>query len=160
MRKLISMFAAAAVALALAATPASAATTVVTIGVSGDFTHLTFNPQSPLTISPGDTVEFQGFQGQQYWTNPGCSGQVQTFSSATLDVTLQSTAIYSFADSLNGFPCVDFEIDVTSNTTTTTVGNPPPDVPEAPYTAGLLGAAGLLLGGGFFVLRRRHSRVA
>jgi len=48
--------------------------------------------------------------------------------------------------------CTPFDLLITA-------ASPPPDVPETPYIAGLLGVAAVVFGIAFFTMRRRRHRI-
>jgi hypothetical protein len=150
-------------AVALAGAPANAATTNVSLtwdGVNAD--PLAISPPA-VSINSGDSVAL-GYNGPSssavlYASGTNCSGTVigQIPNGGTATVSPTTTTSYTFQASLQNNSAFSTCADLTVTVNTIT---PPPDVPEAPYTAGLLGAAVLLFGGGFFILRRRRARVA
>jgi hypothetical protein len=159
----MSAASAAIVLVALAAGPASAAPVLD----SANWNLPNGSPLSfalnPVSMNSGDSVavSFSSSDPQAilvFSTSTNCSGSPVSQANAGGTATLSpssSTTYSAFAidsSTLDQSPCTSFTVDV--------AGTPPPDVPEAPFTAGLLGAAVLVFGAGFFVLRRRAARTA
>jgi hypothetical protein len=150
--------------VALTAVPANAATTNVAITWDGfNGSTLGVSPSS-LTINSGDSVRLNytgagGASSLLYGIGTNCSinsiGQIPTGGSDIVSPTTTTTYAFQAGNNTSSAfsACGTLTVNVNTNT-------PPPDVPEAPYTAGLLGAAVVLFGGGFFILRRRRARVA
>jgi hypothetical protein len=133
-------------AVGIAAAPASAASTTTILVTSPDAVH--FSTPSPITITTGDSVKFQNVGNDAInLFSDICDGTLI----GALDQTVAPTAdtTYSFRDVQTG-ECFTFTVNVTAT--------PPPAVPEIPYAAGLLGAAAVLFGAGFFILQRRATR--
>jgi hypothetical protein len=146
--------------VALAAGPVGAATVgdgANWDGTAGSTIQFVLNP---LSANPGDSVavDFSSADPQAqiaFFTTVGCSGSVvgTAVAGGTATWTPSSSATYyAFAlDSSAASACTSFTVDVG--------GTPPPDVPEAPLAAGLVGMAAVLFGFGFLTMRRRRNRV-
>jgi len=175
-RKLIGIVGVVLFTVTFAVAPVGAATTNVNVSWNGQNGSFPGASPNSASIGPSDSITFE------YDANAPVGSGVRVYSNGICDpnagvvgdlnpgdtttVTPGTSTTYSFFAVIFGTgtssSCTSFTATVTQGSTTTTLGGsgPPPDVPEAPYTAGLLGAASVLLGGEFFVLRRRSARHA
>jgi hypothetical protein len=126
-------------------------------GVDGSPLSIALNPAS---ITAGDSliVAFSSSDAQAQFgisTASDCSSPFEVNSpGGTAIVGPSSSTTYGIfsTDGVNRSQCTSLTVNVT--------GTPPPDVPEAPLAAGLLGVVAVVFGAGFFVLRRRAARSA
>jgi hypothetical protein len=162
MRRIIGLLGAAIAIVALMAAPAIAATDIIdatnvgnvlsvpasTNATIGDTVRLLNNGASGSFTVEGDaTCGNSG--GLLYGTlSPGQIVTLGTFSTPTHNVG----DVLNFSIG-NGTDCVAF-------TVTLVAAAPPPDVPEAAYAVALVLIGAALFGAGFYVTRRRRSRIA
>jgi hypothetical protein len=149
---------AAAIAMVgLAAAPASAATENIQItGPSPGVVNVTLGDTVTLTNSLVDGSQITVFGnsticggGVSYGPqNPGDVVTLGTFDTPAWHVG----DIEHFTMLTDGVFCTSFDLQIVAAT-------PPPDVAEAPYVGGLLGAAAVVFGLGFFLMRRRRHRL-
>ncbi len=163
-QRLVVMIAVLAATLGIAAGPAFAADTGVAVTWDGTGNStLGVNPSS-ATINASDTVTI-GYTSTaidptelDVYPAAGCTGGAPVLVPAggSTVLTPAATATYSLqaVDVQTGFGSQCSDLAVTVNAA------PPPVVPEVPYAAWMLVAAGALFGGGFLLLRRRANRLA
>jgi plastocyanin len=153
-------------AVALTGKPASAATTDnINASVANNGT---VTVPSSTNVALGDTVTLTNTAGSNgpvtaYANNTCGGGGVASYGPVPVpgSVTLGTfdTPSYQVGNTVHfsinaglGAVCTPFDLVIVAAT-------PPPDVAETPYVAGLLGAAGVVFGIGFLMMRRRHNRI-
>jgi hypothetical protein len=163
MQRVVVTLGAVALMLGITIGPAAAADANVSVswdGVNGSAlstsaTTATINSGEAVVVSYS-TTDVNSDHLEIYTGGCGTGVPVLVPPGGSTSLTPSSSTIYSMFAIAPGLSlqsaCAQLDVTVSSA--------PPPDVPEAPLAAGLLGTAVVVLGGGFFFARRRRARVA
>jgi len=166
LKRVLVILGAVAVVLGTTIGPAAAATTTITASWDASNGTTISLSNSSATVNNGDTLDFQYSSSDAASQFTVFSSDNGTCSGSPLGTVFAGGTVHetpSLATTGYDMRAVETDSGFASAcaTVAVTVANaPPPDVPEVPFAAGLLVAAGVIFGAGFFLLRRRATRMA